>query len=77
MIHAVLRKPLPDTAKLVFYRRDFYGAPAGAFTHALLHLPHRAVEATIHAQGLERRFYRTSGPWQVVVYARTSSAERH
>ncbi len=39
--------------------------------------PTTAVDATIRAQGLERRFYRASGPWQVVVYARTSSLERH
>ena len=41
-------------------------APMRFFVH-----PTAAVEATIRAQGLERRFYRTSGPWQVVVYART------
>lgn len=32
-----------------------------------------AVDAAVRAQGLERRFYRTTGPWQVVVYARTQS----
>jgi magnesium-protoporphyrin O-methyltransferase len=33
--------------------------------------PTTTVEATIRAEGLERRFYRTAGPWQVVIYART------
>ncbi len=32
-----------------------------------------AVDATIRAKGLEQRFYQTSGPWQVVISARTSS----
>jgi len=35
------------------------------------------VDATIRAHGLERRSYRASGPWQVVVYARASSTARH
>lgn len=29
-----------------------------------------AVEAVVRSSGLERRFYREMGPWQVVVYAR-------
>src|SRR5262249_7498626 len=33
--------------------------------------PPAAVEAAIRAQGLERRFHRRAGLWQVVVYART------
>jgi SAM-dependent methyltransferase len=41
-------------------------APMRFFVH-----PTAAVEAAIRAQGLERRSYRTAGPWQVVVYART------
>lgn len=41
-------------------------APMRFFVH-----PTAAVEARIRAQGLERRFYKTAGPWQVVVYART------
>jgi magnesium-protoporphyrin O-methyltransferase len=40
-------------------------APMRFFVH-----PTAAVEARIRAQGLERRFYKTAGPWQVVVYAR-------
>jgi len=36
--------------------------------------PTAQVDATIRAQGLERRFYRASGPWQVVVYARPTTA---
>ena len=32
-IHAVSRQPVPDAAKLVFYRSDFYGAPMNEFTH--------------------------------------------
>jgi magnesium-protoporphyrin O-methyltransferase len=34
--------------------------------------PTTAVEALIRAQGLERRFYRTAGAWQVIVYARAA-----
>jgi SAM-dependent methyltransferase len=34
--------------------------------------PTAAVDATIRAQGLEPRVLQTSGPWQVVVYARIS-----
>jgi len=32
--------------------------------------PTAAVDATIRAQGLDRRAIRIAGPWQVVVYAR-------
>jgi uncharacterized peroxidase-related enzyme len=39
VIHAVSRQRLPDAARLVFYRRDFYGAPAGAFTHEAMRGP--------------------------------------
>jgi uncharacterized peroxidase-related enzyme len=39
VIHAVSRQRLPDAARLVFYRRDFYGAPAGTFTHAAMRGP--------------------------------------
>jgi 2-polyprenyl-3-methyl-5-hydroxy-6-metoxy-1,4-benzoquinol methylase len=35
--------------------------------------PTAAVDATIRAEGLEQRLRQTSGPWQIVVYARTSS----
>jgi 2-polyprenyl-3-methyl-5-hydroxy-6-metoxy-1,4-benzoquinol methylase len=35
--------------------------------------PTAEVDAIIRAQGLEQRFRQTSGPWQIVVYARTSS----
>jgi magnesium-protoporphyrin O-methyltransferase len=42
-------------------------APMRFFVH-----PSASVEAIVRAQGLERRFYRTAGPWQVVVYARTA-----
>jgi SAM-dependent methyltransferase len=35
--------------------------------------PTAAVDATIRAQGLEQRVRQSSGPWQIVVYARTSS----
>jgi hypothetical protein len=35
--------------------------------------PTAAVDATIRAQGLEQQFRQTSGPWQIVVYARASS----
>ena len=32
VIHAISRQPLPDAAKLVFYRPEFYGAPMKEFT---------------------------------------------
>ena len=35
--------------------------------------PTSAVEAMIHAEGLERRIRHTAGPWQVVVYARPTA----
>src|SRR5215831_6333544 len=35
--------------------------------------PTAAVDAIIRAQGLEQRSRQTSGPWQIVVYARTAS----
>ena len=33
LIHVVSRQPLPDAAKLVFYRPEFYGAPMKELTH--------------------------------------------
>ena len=39
--------------------------PFRVFVH-----PTEAVEAIIQAEGLKRSFYRTTGMWQVVVYAR-------
>ncbi|MGW2310744.1 carboxymuconolactone decarboxylase family protein [Actinomadura luteofluorescens] len=33
LIRLISRHPVPDAAKLVFYRPDFYGARAKAFTH--------------------------------------------
>jgi uncharacterized peroxidase-related enzyme len=33
IIKAVSRYPLPDAAKIIFYRPDFYGTPAKRFTH--------------------------------------------
>lgn len=38
-IQLVSRRPVPDAAKLVFYRPDFYGAPMGAFTHLAMRGP--------------------------------------
>ncbi|MEU4425547.1 carboxymuconolactone decarboxylase family protein [Actinoplanes sp. NPDC024001] len=32
-------RPLPDAAKLVFYRPDFYGGPAKTFTHEAMRGP--------------------------------------
>ena len=32
LIQAVSRQPVPDAARLVFYRPDFYGAPMKTFT---------------------------------------------
>lgn len=33
LIHLASRRPLPDAAKLVFYRADFYGEPMKELTH--------------------------------------------
>ena len=33
------RQPLPDAAKLVFYRSDFYGHPAKELTHEAMRGP--------------------------------------
>src|SRR5215471_11043158 len=38
-IHLVSRRRLPDAARLVFYRSDFYGAPMGAFTQLVMRGP--------------------------------------
>ncbi|MFI1918099.1 carboxymuconolactone decarboxylase family protein [Nocardia sp. NPDC020380] len=39
VIRVVSRQPLPDAAKLVFYRPDFYGARAKKFTHEAMRGP--------------------------------------
>ncbi|WP_324194288.1 carboxymuconolactone decarboxylase family protein [Nocardia terpenica] len=43
MLFALIRmfsgQPLPDAAKLVFYRPDFYGAQSKKFTHAAMRGP--------------------------------------
>jgi len=39
LIHAVSRQPVPDAAKLVFYRPDFYGAPMKEFTQEAMRGP--------------------------------------
>ena len=39
LIHAVSRQPLPDAAKLVFYRPDFYGTPMKELTHETMRGP--------------------------------------
>lgn len=39
VIGLVSRQPLPDAAKLVFYRPDFYGSKAKAFTHEAMRGP--------------------------------------
>ncbi len=39
VIGLVSRQPLPDAAKLVFYRPDFYGSRAKAFTHEAMRGP--------------------------------------
>ena len=52
---------------LVYYnfRNWLQRNPMRMFVH-----PPEAVEAVIRSNGLERRFYRAMGTWQVVVYAR-------
>jgi len=54
-------------SNLVYYnfRNWLQRNPMRMFVH-----PPEAVEAVIRSDGLERRFYREMGPWQVVVYAR-------
>ena len=39
LIRVVTGQPLPDAAKLVFYRPDFYGARAKEFTHEAMRGP--------------------------------------
>jgi uncharacterized peroxidase-related enzyme len=39
LIRAVSRQPLPDAAKLVFYRPDFYGGPMKELTHEAMRGP--------------------------------------
>jgi uncharacterized peroxidase-related enzyme len=39
VIRAVSRRPVPDAAKLVFYRSDFYGKPMKEFTHEAMRGP--------------------------------------
>ena len=39
VIQLFSRQPLPDAAKVVFYRPDFYGTPAKAFTHEAMRGP--------------------------------------
>ena len=38
-IQAILHQPVPDAARLVLYRPDFYGAPMKAFTHEVMRGP--------------------------------------
>ena len=38
-IHAVSRQPVPDAARLVFYRPDFYGTPMKEFTQEAMRGP--------------------------------------
>ncbi len=38
-IHLVSRQPIPDAARLVFYRPDFYGTPMKVFTHLAMRGP--------------------------------------
>jgi uncharacterized peroxidase-related enzyme len=39
LIHLVSRQPVPDAARIVFYRPDFYGASMKAFTHPAMRGP--------------------------------------
>ena len=39
LIRLVSRQPVPDAAKIVFYRPDFYGTPMKLFTHAAMRGP--------------------------------------
>jgi uncharacterized peroxidase-related enzyme len=39
MIRLFSRQPVPDAARIVFYRPDFYGTPMKQFTHAAMRGP--------------------------------------
>src|SRR5262249_19298379 len=39
VIRLVSRQPVPDAARLIFYRPDFYGSRAKEFTHAAMRGP--------------------------------------
>ena len=39
LIRMVSRQPVPDAARIVFYRPDFYGTPMKQFTHAAMRGP--------------------------------------
>jgi uncharacterized peroxidase-related enzyme len=39
LIHLVGRQPVPDAARLTFYRRDFYGSYSKALTHEVMRGP--------------------------------------
>jgi uncharacterized peroxidase-related enzyme len=39
LIRAVSRQPVPDAARLVFYRPEFYGSPSKEFTHEAMRGP--------------------------------------
>ncbi len=39
LIRAVSRQPVPDAARLVFYRPEFYGAPSKELTHEAMRGP--------------------------------------
>jgi uncharacterized peroxidase-related enzyme len=39
LIRLVSRQPVPDAARIVFYRPDFYGTPMKLFTHAAMRGP--------------------------------------
>jgi uncharacterized peroxidase-related enzyme len=39
LVRLLSRHPIPDAAKLVFYRPDFYGNPAKEFTHEAMRGP--------------------------------------
>ena len=75
---------LADKLYGVVYPRDIWWFRLFTWTRSLIRrvkrepmrffvYPTAAVDATVRAQGLEQRFRLMSGPWQIVVYARTSS----
>lgn len=39
LIHAFSRQPVPDAARIMFYRPEFYGARMKAFTHEVMRGP--------------------------------------
>jgi len=73
MIHAFSRYPVPDAAKLVFYRPDFYGSPMKAFTHAAMRGP---SEWSVGDRELMAAYVSKFNGCQFCIMAHSAVAER-